>query len=95
MMQPRDPFTDGKELADETRKPTFRDYFPYERSKDGNRARIGWTQSVGMFDSTAIGFDIEVRKIDGSWYPVEFRRVTISGRRSHQEAVIPLVVERK
>jgi len=28
------------------RTPTFHDFFPYERSADGSRARVGWVQRM-------------------------------------------------
>jgi hypothetical protein len=55
--------------------PAFNEWFPYERSTDGNRARVGWEDDY-LFGGAGNSFDIEVRKIGGRWYPVECRQLS-------------------
>jgi hypothetical protein len=54
---------------------TFRDFFPYERSRDGTRARVGWRDEYQGIRPASDTFDVEVRKVSGRWYPVECRQV--------------------
>lgn len=55
---------------------TFADFFPYELSPDGRRARIGWYEDDSLFmGSAARGFDVEVLKVGGEWLPVECRPI--------------------
>jgi outer membrane protein assembly factor BamB len=77
--------------ANLTHTLTFRDYFPYVRSVDGLRARVGWEECKDGPLGPEIGFDIEVRKIHSHWVPVECRRVHLTGQHEHEEAVIPQV----
>lgn len=58
---------------------TFRQFFPYERSADGTRARVGWEDSCEVGRPHTEALDVEVRKIDGQWFPVECRQVASYG----------------
>jgi len=58
---------------------TFRDFFPYQRSRDGTRARVGWKWETGM-NGHSEGWDVEVRKTGGQWRPVECRKVYETAR---------------
>ncbi|MCW3054491.1 MAG: hypothetical protein JWN14_3661, partial [Chthonomonadales bacterium] len=88
--QSQDPYSAIDQTTARETPISFRDYFPYEISADGNRVRVGWEQRLGgLFDHSEIGFDIEVRKIAGRWYPVECRRIFVYGRQWHEEAAIP------
>ncbi len=93
-----DPFVSDSERVESTARDqsrVFKDYFPYVRSADGYRARVGWTQRKQDVRANETGFDIEVRKIGGRWYPVEFRRVYGQYGLSGDEAVISCVPEGK
>ncbi|HLJ58034.1 MAG TPA: hypothetical protein VKT77_23550, partial [Chthonomonadaceae bacterium] len=86
-----DPF-DTKLAPDPPPKaPQFADYFPVQRSKDGLRARVGFCQRGGR-----PLYDVEGRKIDGVWYPVQCRLVQAPGRQfinwsgPDAELVVPL-----
>ena len=46
----------------------FKEWFPYQMSRDQNRVRIGASTSNGTFD-------VEVDRVDGRWLPVECRLV--------------------
>ena len=59
--------------------------FPYELSSDGITARVGWIE-LNRFDAPAFRYDIEVRKVEGKWYPVEFRQVNWSRHRMFSDS---------
>ena len=63
----------------------FHDYFPYQVSPDGNKARVGL--SLGWWGTAR--FDIEVRKVEGRWLPVQCRLVELADRRGWS-AVAPI-----
>lgn len=72
--EPFDPFS--KVGAAGTPRPLpFREFFPYELSADGTRARVGWLEQYQGVRSTSDSFDVEVRKVAGTWIPVECRQV--------------------
>jgi outer membrane protein assembly factor BamB len=57
---------------------SFREFFPYEVSPDGTRARVGWEDSWMAVRPGGDAFDVEVRKIDGRWVPVECQPVYLN-----------------
>jgi outer membrane protein assembly factor BamB len=67
----------------------FREFFPCELSRDGLRARVGWRESFAIMRAIAIGYDVEVRKIGGRWYPVECRQVYYDYGMMNQELPVP------
>ena len=80
-----DPFAPAS-LSPTAKKGDFHEYFPCERSPDGRRVRIGWTQENWNEET---GFDIEVDKIEGRWVPVECRRLARNSR-YNRTTVTPL-----
>ena len=83
----RDPFAPKEaERSALKRAFVFKDYFPVVLSRSGTRARIGFVPD--RVEQT--GFDIEVRKIEGQWLPVECRRVYCTGRHYSDIAVNPV-----
>jgi outer membrane protein assembly factor BamB len=72
----------------------FRYFFPVVISHDGMRARVGWTGDSLLYGAQSMGsstgFDIEVRKIEGHWYPVECRPVFWAWRMGSTQITIPV-----
>ena len=68
-----DPFAKKTKLP--PRKLTFRHFFPFQLSADGLRARVGWEESAWSVRPYGQSFDVEVRKINGQWTPVECIKV--------------------
>jgi len=69
-----DPFAAPKPVAPAANP--FREYFPYERR--GDRARVACGDPMWGGQEAV---DVEVRKVDGRWYPVECRRMSELGDR--------------
>jgi outer membrane protein assembly factor BamB len=84
MHQPTDPFASVANASVQDKPMTFRDYFPYLLSRDGKQARVGYTWREDL-EGDAVGFDIEVRKIGGQWFPVECRAVYWANRHGSSE----------
>jgi outer membrane protein assembly factor BamB len=73
----------------------FRYFFPVVLTHDGTRARVGWLRADSPYGTMVLmggyaGFDIEVRKIDGNWYPVECRAVYWGDRHSDWHVTVPI-----
>jgi outer membrane protein assembly factor BamB len=86
---PRDPF-EPESGTIPFREISFREFFPYELSADGSRARVGWEEVFQGIRPVGSGFDVEVRKMGGRWLPVECRQVyNIWGLR-RDEVVTPV-----
>ena len=88
---PADPFAPS--ATDKNKAPdpfVFKDYFPVVLSKDGTRARIGFSPDYSIYQYSPASFDIEVRNFGGRWLPVECRLVYHMGRRIALSAVVPV-----
>jgi len=88
---PDDPFTPTAGVANPSRpRPaTFRDYFPVERSADRKRARVGFAQRTMDWNNTQVSYDVEARKINDAWFPVECRSISAIGWHESSAIVIP------
>jgi len=88
ILMPGDPFAPPNESKPAAFPNTFHDYFPYLRSPDGRRARVCWS-AENPFEGS-VDFDIEVRKIEGQWVPVECRQVAWYSHHGASTLAVPL-----
>ena len=86
-----DPFTDTtrSEASKRPTKPSFQAYFPYERSKERVRARVGVSDDCGQT------FDVEVRKIGGAWHAVECWLYGSDIGHGYHNSLVPLTVDQR